>query len=177
MVATRNRRVSTDASGKNPKPRGLAQAKSWVDDPPNAVRADGPSAHLSTGAEVEDADFLAAGELADFGHDGIAVYEELVADDGVRDQDGQAAALNDDGVGVGGIGSADELGPLVANDVFGRITANVVLVQQLLHQGTQRLDRALDLTARFRKRHVAQVADEFLCEFAEMVGLRGHRIL
>jgi hypothetical protein len=24
---------------------------------------------------------------------------------------------------------------------------------------------------------VAQVADEFLCEFAEMVGLRGHRIL
>ena len=34
MVATRNRRVSTDASGKNPKPRGLAQAKSWVDDPP-----------------------------------------------------------------------------------------------------------------------------------------------
>ena len=104
------------------------------------------------------------------------MVEDLVADDRVGGEDDQAAAFDAGGVRVGGVGRANEGGPLVADRLLGGGAADLVFDHQLLDDGTEVFCRTLDCAARFVVGDIAEVADELLREFTEAVGLGGHGI-
>jgi hypothetical protein len=127
------------------------------------------------GADVERLDCLATGELADAGDDFVAMMEDLVADDRMGREDDQAAAFDAGGMGVGGVGGADQGGPLIADRLLGRRAADLVFDHQLVDEGVKVFGRALEGAAGFFVGDAAEVADEFLGEFAEGVRRVRHR--
>ena len=100
--------------------------------------------------------------------------EEFAADDGMGDKDEELGLIDPDGVGVARVGGADELDPVVADRLLGGGPADLVFDHELFDQAGEGLGFALHLATRFLKRHPAQVADEFLGEFAELVRLVRH---
>ena len=104
------------------------------------------------------------------------MVEDLVADDRVGGEDDQAAAFDAGGVRIGGVGRANEGGPLVADRLLGRGAADLVFDHQLLDDRAEIFRRTLDRAARFVVGDLTEVADEFLREFTEAVGLGGHGI-
>jgi hypothetical protein len=123
---------------------------------------------------VERSNSLATRELTYALHDLGAVVKELGADDGMGDQDEQLGFVDPNGVGIGGIGGADEFRPVVPDGLLGGGAADLVLDHELFDEPGQGSGGAFDLPAGFRERHAAQVADELLGEFAETVGLVRH---
>ena len=117
----------------------------------------------------------AAGELLDLLQDGFAVKEELVADDGVRGEDYEPATRVDlRGVGIGGVGRADDLDPMLANAVLGRVLTDVVLGQQFLDERRELAGGPAFHLPRLRKRHAAQIANQLFGGFAELIRLSRH---
>ncbi len=92
---------------------------------------------VSPGPQRQALDLGAAGEFPELFDDGVLVHEELVADDGMGDEDDEQFFLHHERMGVGGVGDADELGPFLADAVFDRVVADTVFDQQLVDEGGQ----------------------------------------
>ena len=116
---------------------------------------------------------VAAGQFPEFLHDGLAVEEELVADDTVGDEHDEQVAFDGEGVRVAGVGLTDEFGPFLADAMFERIMADAVLDQQLVDDGAE-VGRLAALRAAAVRRHLAEVCDKVLDRAGEFLGLGGH---
>ena len=129
------------------------------------------------GAEVDFLEAFATGQRLDAGNDLGAVHEQFVANNRVGDVDDEAAlALDPHGVGVSGVGGPDEFGPVGADRMFDGIAANLMLGEDRFNETGERDGGALLGTPGFVEGDAAQLADEFLGEATEGVGLgfRGH---
>lgn len=123
-----------------------------------------------TSAEVEAFDVGATGEFLDALEHDLAVEEDFVADDGVVGEDEEfATGVEGGGVGVAGVGGADDLGPVFADGVLGGILADLVFEEELFDEVARGAGGAADEAAGFVEGQAPQVADKFLGEFAEFV--------
>lgn len=113
---------------------------------------------------------IAARQLLDPCHDRVAMQEKLVPDNCVAGEDDETVALDHRRVGVGGVGGTDEFHPLLADEMLGGFAANLMLLQQLLDEGAERLSRPLLRSGGICEGHAPQFADEGLGELAEGVG-------
>ena len=80
-------------------------------------------------------------------------------------------AFDADGVRITGVGGAYEFGPVRTDRVFGRVAADLVLVENRLDEARERERGALARFAWFIKRDAAEIADEFLGQFTERMRL------
>src|SRR4051812_12508030 len=94
------------------------------------------------GADVERFYRFATGDLAHAMDNFLAVEKDLVAHNRMRGEDDEPVAFDAGGMRVGGVGGADDLGPTVANVLFGRGAADLMLLHQLLDDRGERLGGA-----------------------------------
>lgn len=105
------------------------------------------------------------------------MQEELVFDHRMAGKDDQTISFDRGGVGIGRVGGADDLNPMVPDSLLGRGATDVVLRHQLLDHGCQILGRTLDRAAGFLGRQPAtQRPDKLLGEFAELGRLVRHGV-
>ena len=86
-------------------------------------------------------------------------------------------ALNPDRVRIGGVGDADEHRPLGADGMFGGFAADPMLREDGFDQTDEGLSRAFFGTARLVKRDAAEIADQFLGETTEGLGVYSHGVV
>ena len=124
----------------------------------------------STRPQCHAPDIRAAGQFLEFRQDGLPVLEKFVADDGVRDEDNQQSAFDDDRVRIRRVGGTNQLGPLFSDAMFERVMADPVFDQQLVHEGAE-FGRLAAFGATPVRRELAEAGDEVLHRAAEFLGL------